>query len=36
LQLANDTILLDTDRYYLVNLDVLLGIFDAIAASYQH
>lgn len=35
LQLAGDTVLIDTNRYYLVNIDVLLGVFDAIAAFYQ-
>lgn len=35
LRLESDAVLIDIDRYYLVNVGVLLGIFDAITAFYQ-
>lgn len=34
LKLENDTVLIDTDRYYLVTIGMLLGVFDAITAFY--
>lgn len=35
LKLVDDTVLIDSDRYYLVNIGLLLGVFDAIVTSYQ-
>jgi hypothetical protein len=34
LKLEDDMVWIDTDRYYLVTIGVLLGVFDAIAACY--
>ncbi len=35
MKLDGDRIVLDTDRYYLVTVGLLLGVFDAIGAFYQ-
>lgn len=35
LKLVDDTVLIDSERYYLVNLGLLLAVFDAIAGCYQ-